>query len=261
MNILHPTDFSAASGRALRLARYLRQATGGTLTLLHAVEPRYADAARPEEPALAERAETAGVEALRERLAGLDPEARPLLEVGKPIPAILRHAAHHDLLVMGTHGEDSLADRLLGTTTERVIAQTEKPVAVVPPAGETQTLTHLLVATALAGPSERGLELAETLAQATGADITVLHVALGSDQPTLERLNRLVEVFPALLEEGRLEAKLLSTDEPPDVALLDFAEEIGADALLIGRSGVNRLFGSVTRAVLNRAKVPVFVHP
>jgi nucleotide-binding universal stress UspA family protein len=259
MDILHPTDFSAASGRALWFARYLRQATGGGLTLLHAVEPRYGGAARltsAEDEALFECAETAWVEALRERLAQLDPEARPLLEVGKPIPAILRHAAHHDLLVMGTHG----ADRLLGTTTERVIAQTEKPVAVLPLAGETQAMTRLLVATALAGPSERGLELAYTLAQATGADITVLHVAPSSDQPTLERLNRLIEGFPALLEEGRLEAKLLSTDEPPDVALLGFAEQIGADALFVGRSGVNRLFGSVTRALLNRSSVLVWVH-
>lgn len=264
MKILHPTDFSPASYKALELAQYLRGLLGGSLTVLHVAEPRYASPAQffsSENEKIFQQADQEWHQALAQQLQGLDPSAQAVLEAGKPIPRILHHAAEHDLLVMGTHGEDSLKDRLIGTTAERVIAQAEKPVAVVSRDTQLRRFSHLLVATALADPSERALGLAYEIALRSEGNLTLLHVvepgAVGADQA---RLHTLVSYFPGEARE-RIQVEVLPSSGPPEEALLDYAERHGVSALFMGRSRGNRMFGSVTRSVLNRARVPVFVHP
>lgn len=260
MKILHPTDFSPASGKALELAQQLRDLTSGSLTILYAAEPHYASAAHyvnPNTESIFDEAERAWSVLMTHQLTELDPTAENILEEGKPIPSILKHIQGHDLVVMGTHGEDSLVDRLLGTTTERVIAQGNKPVAVVPVAAGVKTLNHLLVGIAPMEPSERALALAQQIATASGGKITVLHVGESAMLPTLSQR---IETLP-LAQEGRIELKVLSSGEPPAAALLGFAEETQADAVFIGRGRVSGIFGSVTRFILNQARVPVLVHP
>ncbi len=260
MKILHPTDFSPASQKALKLAQKLRDLTGGSLTILHAAEPRYASAAHffdVQTEKIFDEAEQAWTVLMARQLEALDAGAQTVLEPRKPIPVILRYATQHDLVVMGTHGEDSLADRLLGTTTERVIAQSVRPVAVVSREAELQGLSHLLVGWGLTPGSERVLRLAHHIAEASGGKITVLHVG---QMDELERINQSIGAFPLALE-GRLEAKVLSTDQLPAAALLGFAHEHQADALFVGRSRAGGFFGSVTRWILNHAQVPVFVQP
>lgn len=260
MKILHPTDFSPASRKALELAQKLRDLTGGSLTILHATEPRYASPAHffdTQTEKIFDEAEQAWSVWMGRQLAALDAKAQTVLEPRKPIPVILHHAASHDLVVMGTHGEDSLMDRLLGTTTERVIAQSTKPVAAVSKEAEPQGLSHLLVGWSPTPGSERVLRLAHHIAEASGGKITVLHVG---DADELERINQSINALPLALE-GRLEAKVLSSDQSPAAALLGFAHEHQADALFVGRSRAGGFFGSVTRWILNHAQIPVFVQP
>lgn len=260
MKILHPTDFSQASRKALKLAQKLRDLTGGSLTILHAAEPRYVSAAHffdTQTEKIFDEAEQAWLVLMTRQLEALDAKAQTVLEPRKPIPVILRLAAQHDLVVMGTHGEDSLADRLLGTTTERVIAHCSKPVVAVPKEAELQGLAHLLVGFGPTPGAERVLRLAHHIAEASGGKITVLHVG---DADQLEQLNQAIGSLPLALE-GRLEAKVLSTPQPPAAALLGFAHEHQADALFVGRSRAGGFFGSVTRWILNHAQIPVFVQP
>jgi nucleotide-binding universal stress UspA family protein len=260
MKILHPTDFSPASRKALELAKKLRDLTGGSLTILHAAEPRYASAAHffdTQTEKIFDEAEQAWSVLMGRQLAALDPKAQTVLEPRKPIPVILHHAVRHDLVVMGTHGEDSLMDRLLGTTTERVIAQTARPVAAVSKAAEPSSLSRLLVGWGPTPGSERVLRLAHHIAEASRGKITVLHVG---DPGELERMNQSIRTLPLALE-GRLEARVLSPDPSPAAALLGFAHEQQADALFVGRSRAGVFFGSVTRWILNHAPVPVLVQP
>jgi len=260
MKILHATDFSPASRKALELAQKLRDLTGGSLTIVHAAEPRYASTAHffdTQTEKLFDEAEQAWSVLLGRQLEALDAQAETVLELRKPIPAILHHARSHDLVVMGTHGEDSLLDRLLGTTTERVIAQTARPVAAVSMQAELRGLSHLLVGFDPSSGSERVLRLAHQIAEASGGKVTVLHVGNADE---LERINQSIAAFPLALE-GRLEARVLSTDQSPAAALLGFAHEQQASALFVGRSRAGGFFGSVTRWTLNHAQIPVFVQP
>src|SRR6188472_2422372 len=110
-SLLCPVDFSEQSGHALRWAKALARRTGGRLTVLSAVDPLLAEAARlrfrPDlvhteaESALRQfAAETWAEEILDTTSVNFD------VRVGHPADVILETAARErtDLIVMSTHG-------------------------------------------------------------------------------------------------------------------------------------------------------------
>jgi nucleotide-binding universal stress UspA family protein len=52
---------------------------------------------------------------------------------GNPVEQILQHSVENgcDLIVMGTHGEGTLADAMIGSTARRVVRRSRIPVLVV----------------------------------------------------------------------------------------------------------------------------------
>lgn len=55
------------------------------------------------------------------------------VRTGTPLECILQAAddVSPDVIVMGTHGQQNLADRLVGTTTERVLLRARQPLFVI----------------------------------------------------------------------------------------------------------------------------------
>jgi nucleotide-binding universal stress UspA family protein len=128
--LLVPTDFSEAARRAFPWAALLARTFGAQLRAIYA----------PPRPPLAVLAGTAApapaVTADDLRRAVLpDLEGLPLdVRVAPPGPAwdaIVRAAADADLVVMSSHGHDSLGDHILGSTTDRVLRHASCPVLVV----------------------------------------------------------------------------------------------------------------------------------
>jgi nucleotide-binding universal stress UspA family protein len=56
-----------------------------------------------------------------------------IVEKGNPVEQILKQAEDKncDLIVMGTHGQGTLADVMIGSTARRVLRRSKKPVLVV----------------------------------------------------------------------------------------------------------------------------------
>ena len=139
-SILCPIDFSEQSRHALQWAEALARRTKGRLTVLSAVDPLLAEAARVRFGLDLARAETEP--ALRQFVAATwsDDLARATnanfdVRVGHSADVILETAARErtDLIVMGTHGLGGVRKWLLGSTTERVLRRTHTPVLAVPP--------------------------------------------------------------------------------------------------------------------------------
>jgi len=61
------------------------------------------------------------------------PSDEIIVKKGNPVEIILETADENncDLIVMGTHGQGSLADAMMGSTARRVVRQSQKPVLVV----------------------------------------------------------------------------------------------------------------------------------
>lgn len=134
--ILVPTDLSQASGRAFPMAALLARAFGAEAIALHVAAPPRGDRAFgtsgvtyeiesrvPSEDALGRflGSELAGVKLL------------PRVLIGSAWDRIIETAKleRADLIVMSTHGCDSLRDRLIGSHTERVVRHAPCPVLVV----------------------------------------------------------------------------------------------------------------------------------
>ncbi|MFP4032200.1 MAG: universal stress protein [Desulfococcaceae bacterium] len=54
-----------------------------------------------------------------------------LIREGDPAEAIVRESADFDLVVIGTHGRNAVAETLLGNTARRVVRRCSVPVTVV----------------------------------------------------------------------------------------------------------------------------------
>ncbi len=61
------------------------------------------------------------------------PSDEVIVKTGNPVEIILETADENncDLIVMGTHGQGSLADTMMGSTARRVVRRSQKPVLVV----------------------------------------------------------------------------------------------------------------------------------
>jgi nucleotide-binding universal stress UspA family protein len=139
-SILCPIDFSDASAGALRYAAALSVHFATRLIVLTVEDPLLTEAVdlgtgvvwKPED-AKREMAQFAA------RIFGSDSPALNTLEydvaVGRPAPEILRVARERscDLIVISTHGLTGVRKLFFGSTTERVLRETSKPVLITPP--------------------------------------------------------------------------------------------------------------------------------
>ena len=139
--IVHPTDFSPASGPAFKQAIAQAKDNKSTLVIMHVLPilPVIGDAFIP--PATIDemiRGQRAQAEKQMERLvtraraAGVK-AAGVVLDDGSVPDAIVRFAKRQraDVIVMGTHGHGFLAKALLGSVAERVVAKAPAPVTLI----------------------------------------------------------------------------------------------------------------------------------
>lgn len=136
--ILVPVDFSKRSRIALNYAITLAKDFGGSLVVLHVLDPLLA-AGRLESARLRQLKSSARREA-EEQLQALRPE---LLQSGVRTELFLRNgpatdiivafavARKADLIIMGSQGRTGLRRLLIGSVAERVVRHAHCPVLVV----------------------------------------------------------------------------------------------------------------------------------
>lgn len=278
--ILVATDFSTRSDRALRRAVLIAGQTGAGLTLLHVVDD--------DQPAYLIDPQQAAAQHLLDRTArtisetdGI--EAEVLVSRGDPFAGILRSAdeVNPDLIVIGPHRRQ-LLDAFVGTTAERTIRRSRRPVlmANAVPAAHYRSC---LIAVDFDETSRLAAEAAVRLGLTKQAETTVLHLF---DAPALGMMKRSMEVPEAidhyvLGEERRARTRLsafldgIGLEHPrpvlkPDegatsAAILACAAEHDIDLVVVGtnqRRGLKRfLLGSVVRELLFEARSDVLVVP
>jgi nucleotide-binding universal stress UspA family protein len=254
------------------LVKTLAQATGGAVTLLRVSLPGEAA------PDL-----KAGLERIREALASSDIAVQAVVRPGDPADEILAEvrARGADLIVMRTHGRARIGRAVLGSVTERVVADSGVPVVLMR-AGE-RRITHLRnVLVPLDGSPGGVLALGTAigLAKTTGAAVRLLQVVV----PIPNYLyggavwNSGALIDPAWDDEalaaarsyltgiaGRMEGldvthEVLVAASVPD-AIVKTAEARSADLIVMSThalTGAARaLLGSVTDAVVRSAYCPV----
>ncbi len=139
--ILHPTDFSRASGAAFARAVRMAKADRAQLLLVHVLAPPMPIAGEGYMSSeVYDDLETSALRYAEKHLSGLQAKARKagvrtatLLLDGVAHERIIRAARSKkaDLIVIGTHGRTGLAKFFLGSIASRVVAGASCPVLTV----------------------------------------------------------------------------------------------------------------------------------
>ncbi|HUP20982.1 MAG TPA: universal stress protein [Gemmatimonadota bacterium] len=290
--VLWPTDLSECAEAALAHAVAWTRRHGARL---HALHVAVFDARNPSDPAHHLKdpdtmwADMQGFvdREVREALAragALDLDVRSTSVRGDgAAEAILEHAAEADLVVMGTHGRRGFRSLLIGSVTEQVIRESERPVLVVrqrQPAEPAVPPSRILVPIDFSGAAAPAVRIAREIAERSRGSLLVLHVIEDVIVPDFYFPAAPMWLdYPELREtaEARLRDTFTSAGGPtvpveyrvmPGRAVLDiprFAGEWGADLIVLpthGLGGVERLLlGSTADKVLRRASCPVLVLP
>lgn len=274
--IIVAVDGSEGSRSALAWAAAEATRVGADLRLVaiadeHPLSPRF--------PVLLNRSHAGKVlETLAASVAGSVPDTRlsTALYEGDATPALLEHLDHARMLVVGKRGLGVIPRVLVGSTSLAVAGRSPVPVAVVPTGWvpEDHTTEPVVLGVDPSRATHHLMRLAFRQAERLGVPLVAVHgweapSALWTDSPVDEWEREAHEEFAKVLEPWRLrfgavDLRPVTSSHHPAIAVLTEAEK-GSQLVMIGRHSSSRftgfVFGSVTRAVLHYATVPVLVVP
>ncbi len=177
-SIMVATDFSAPANNAVRRAALMAKQHGAHLAVVHVVTPpSRVHIPGWSAPALSVQQKVADA---RDRLHDLAAKLTQHYQVtpslalrsGNVLEALHRAAARADLLVMGQWRKNALAEMLLGSTAQRLVACSKRPVLVVKQAAES-SYRRALVPIDFSPASDAAAFVAAALAP--GIDLQVFH--------------------------------------------------------------------------------------
>lgn len=272
--ILVPTDMSDFGNVALRYAALLNERLGSRITLLYADES-YLPLDALEVPlgyylenAPATKAKLQEVlrKYANERLPGVsvdvtvvqDAPARAIVQTAKMMEA--------DLVVMGTHGRRGWRRALLGSVTERVLHEIDRPVLTVT-AGvlqdeERADFRRIVCPVNFTYIAREALHHASAMAEAFGAELVVVYVAEGIQPPQLPEVEAAFSLWVDPAVRGRAQYQLLVVGETdPAEGVLTTAADLEADLIVLGAQhkffSDATVIGTTTQRVTRFARCPV----
>jgi nucleotide-binding universal stress UspA family protein len=285
--ILAASDFSVSAATAVDRAALLASEHAAGLELVHVVAVQsltdfrqmYRDTVYTEQQIL-EHAKRRLDTLARDLKSVASSAPECLVRVGNVVDEILAAADHADLLVLGAHGSRSLRDLLIGTTAERLLRKSRRPMLVAK-LEASSAYRRVMVPVDFSVHSVAALRFARQLAP--GADLLIFHAY---DQPYAS------DLYPANLPDQAIEqyhterrtqalsnmenlrdkiaapqARTTFSVECGDAKthIAAKAAESGSDLIVVGKHGrsfAGELFlGGVTRHTVARAQCDVAVVP
>lgn len=273
-NILLATDFSKQSSVTVPFALSIAHKYGSKIFAAHVLPPPPLGNL----PTLEVRSLSAqGLREAREKIKvlahalGSVPNEELLRkgEVWGELSAILEEKKI-DLIVLGTHGRAGVSKLLMGSVAETILRQSPCPVLTVGPnvsaePGSVADIHTILCPIDFTPDSLAAVPYAISLAQEHRARLYLMHVSpgpvFGPEETSLA--NRLRELVPP---EAKLwcEPKVMVESGEPADKILEEAEELGIDVIVLGIRPVSTLAGTRTHLgmatayrIVSRAICPV----
>jgi len=289
-------DFSPGSDEALRQAHQRAESTGARLAVCHIVPnelrsnllfPHISRIAALKFPLETRRIAEAASARVAEITGRKDGEFELIIDDGTPQALILTRAEEWlaDLIIVGSHGQTSAADALLGSVSDSIIRHAHCPVLIARPSKHTGH--HILAGTDFSDPALPALRAAADEAKRVGGQLTLIHsldllwtpmaypsMAFGGEPFNIspDQIQELETIAAQRLEESLklldITGDTLVTQGPAGTALIEIASERKADLVVVGtvgRTGLRRaLLGSVAETVVRGAPCSVLIvrlHP
>ena len=279
--ILVATDFSTRSDRAVQRATLLAREFGAEMVLLTVVDddqPRQLrDLAQREAGALLQ-----DLASTIQETAAAPCEAR--VELGEPFERIVRAAEDCDaeLIVIGPHRRQVLRDIFVGTTAERTIRHSRRPVLMTN-AVPARRYDRIVLATDFSEFSVQAIETVRRLGLLDAATVLVVHafeallrgpiasssMSLQERQESLDRERRDAEqAMSAFLRRAGFETARRAVEHVDHSAartIRSVLQRERANLVVVGthgkRGGERLLLGSVAEDMFHQGEVDVLAVP
>jgi len=279
--ILCPVDFSEASVVAYRYAQSIACRYRARLILQHVVEFwRHQSCYCQVETLISNTRDQ--LRQFADKYGGVQPECvvEESAAADESILSLARTRAV-SLIVMGTHGCRGFDHLVLGSVTERVLRHAPCPVLAIheqrpdesanSPAADPVQVRQILCCVDFSAYSQRALDHALSVAEAYGAEVTVLHVLdnISAESPdveketnaTLGKLRKLIAPSAAVSTKIHMDVRLGEAYRE----ILRFAAERRSDLIVTGVRGRNSLdlgvFGSTTYRLIQHYPGSVLTVP
>ena len=197
------------------------------------------------------------VEALRAALAerAASPEIEPVVRRGDPVEEILAEQAQtlYDFLILQVPKDGS------AEVMEGLLRSLGTPLLAVP--GDSEPFRRILICTAVGEPGKADVRVGGWLARRLGAEVTLMHVLIGRDEPA--------PWVKAHLDAGLATLRALEVSSRPVLrkaptasqGILAEARERGYDLIVLGRPGRASRRPGLALQILAEAGKPVLIVP
>lgn len=272
--ILVPTDASEAAEVGVRYALSLAKQHGATLHALHVIDIKllegpflrdisaslgtapYVNYQSNIAKILEERGQAA-LQYFQRQSEENNVRSEQTLVTGNIVRCIVDMTELMDMVVMGRAGEHvEWLEGLIGSTTEGVVRRAHCPVLVT--GRESAALERVLVAYDGSSHAKKALQLATEIAEAW--DVLFKVVSVTDDSEGDEEL---LEAARSYVEAHELKVEFISKTGDPSEVLVDYADEVKADLIVMGAYGHTKVrewvVGSTTAYTINHAPCPVLL--
>lgn len=186
---------------------------------------------------------------------------------------IIKYANEHniDMVLAGRRGISEIEHILIGSTTSRLIRNTDIPVMVIPRQKRSVKIDRILCPIDFNVFSLLELEYAITLSRQLNAKLYVVHISefFNFRVPVFKRdklVEKINERIMGIAEEHGYSIENIIYDEgEPGQKIIEIAKKNKADLITMAthqRKGIEKFFlGSITEKVLMYSDIPVLVLP
>ncbi|MDQ7039157.1 MAG: universal stress protein [Aquificota bacterium] len=290
MKVLVPVDFSEITNATLRTAKRICEAHGGEVILFHAVSPvlyiPYPESLSVDviDVKVLQDIETKKRREAEEKLKGLQEflkpvKSRALVEVGDPRDLILEMEEKEDpdIVVIGSHRKGLVEKILIGSTAEKVVKHSLKPMIVIK--GFEPTFSRKVVlAYDFSKTAEDMTDFALRFLKPFRVSVEILHVEEPIDIPVVERIGEAIyakyreekkkymRTVEGRFREAGFEVSSVfrEGDDPAEEIVRRVREDGDLDMLLMGSRGLSGLkrviLGSTSTEVFRRVDIPILIY-
>jgi len=274
MKIIVPTDFSATSLNALKVAKTIAKKTNGEIILLHVIEVPSASISSTGETIgdmmahvyIVELYAKVGLQLQTLKDKNNDVNITLLRKVGDPYKGIrkLIRELHADFVVIGEKGISDIDDLFIGSLTDKIVRTSECPVITVNQSNESQSIKNILYATDLKEEHPKLVAIIKQLQKLFDAKLHIVKINTNddftNDIDTKMKMRQLVDKYE--LQNYTINT-YNNTDE--EYGIVYYADEINADLITMGirrRTGIRRLIngGDLAVEVAEHSHRPVLTY-
>lgn len=266
--ILVPLDFSECSINAVRTAGDIARKNGADIYLLHVpdmpeevVEANFEAHQQTSESIMTINAAKKRMEQImQEYLVGL--KVARVMEFHDLYDVIVDQAAKYniDLIVMGTHGVKGWKEKLIGSTTEKIVRFSTVPVLAVKHYTPNDDFKNIVFASNFYGEVKTAFPKIKAFADEMGATIHLAKVINDENFEDESKTEKIMEDFAHDFELKNYTTTVINDDDFEE-GIVYYADKVKADVIAIathGKTGISRLIsGSLAEELTNHVNLPV----